>query len=159
MSYEELIEQYAAGPGILRAAVAGMRAEQFDARPISGKWSTREVICHVADFEPIYADRMKRVIAEDEPTLFGGDPNVFAARLAYAKRDVEEELLLIETVRRQMVRILRTLSPEQFRRCGIHSECGPLALETLLQRIASHIPHHVRFIDEKQAALSARNRD
>jgi len=90
MSYEELIEQYAAGPGILRAAVAGMRAEQFDARPISGKWSTREVICHVADFEPIYADRMKRVIAEDEPTLFGGDPNVFAARLAYAKRYVEE---------------------------------------------------------------------
>ncbi len=159
MSYEELIEQYAAGPGILRAAVAGMRAEQFDARPISGKWSTREVICHVADFEPIYADRMKRVIAEDEPTLFGGDPNVFAARLAYAERDVEEELLLIETVRQQMVRILRTLTPEQFERRGIHSECGSLALETLLQRIADHIPHHVRFIDQKRAALSARGRD
>jgi hypothetical protein len=155
MNHDESIEQYLAGPGILRQAVDGLTAAQLDARPVAGKWSTREVVCHLADFEPIYADRMKRVIAEQEPTLLGGDPNLFAARLAYASRDVEEELRLIEVVRRQMGRILRTLAPEQFQRRGIHSESGPLALETLLRRITGHIPHHVRFIAEKRAALGA----
>ncbi|MCY2987525.1 MAG: DinB family protein [Planctomycetota bacterium] len=75
MDYAQLIDDYLAGPKKLRAAVAGMNAEQLDARPIPGKWSTKQVICHIADFEPVYLDRMKRVIAENEPTLFSGDPN------------------------------------------------------------------------------------
>ena len=58
---------------MLREAVAGMSQEQLIARPIPGKWSTLEVICHLADFEIVYADRIKRVIAENEPILFGGD--------------------------------------------------------------------------------------
>ena len=53
--------------------------EQLVARPIPGKWSTLEVICHLADFEIVYTDRIKRVIAENEPTMFAGDPDQFAA--------------------------------------------------------------------------------
>lgn len=153
MNFGAMIDEYLAGPQTLRDAVAGMSEEELDATPIAGQWSTRQVICHLADFEPIYADRMKRVVAEDRPTFFGGDPDRFAARLAYARRDVENELLLIESVRRQMAAILRTLAPEDFQREGIHSEDGPVSLQTLLQRIIGHLPHHVRFIREKRAAL------
>ena len=150
----DLIEDYLAGPQLLRQAVAGMSPEQFVARPIPGKWSTLEVVCHLADFEIVYADRIKRVIAENEPTLFGGDPDVFAARLAYHQRNPEDELLLIELIRKQVAQILRTLKPEDFQRRGIHSESGPLTLETLVKRITGHIPHHVRFIEEKRKALA-----
>lgn len=153
MDILELIETYAAGPQKLRAAVAGMTDEQLRARPVAGKWSTLEVICHIADFEPVYADRMKRVIAEDQPTMFGGDPDVFAARLAYDRRSIDEELNLIDAVRRHVTTILRTLSPEQFQRTGNHSIDGPITLAELLRRIASHVPHHVKFIEEKKAAL------
>ncbi|NLF73197.1 MAG: DinB family protein [Candidatus Anammoximicrobium sp.] len=149
-----LIDDYLSGPQLLRQAVAGMSREQLLARPIPGKWSTLEVICHLADFEIVGADRIKRVIAENEPTLLGGDENVFAARLAYHERDADEELLLIETVRKQVARILRTLKPEDFQRRGIHSEAGPLTLEGFVQRSIKHIPHHVRFIDEKRKALA-----
>ena len=149
-----LIDDYLAGPQLLRQAVAGMSREQLLARPIPGKWSTLEVICHLADFEIVGADRIKRVIAENEPTLFGGDENLFAARLAYHERDAAEELLLIETIRKQVARILRTLKPEDFHRRGIHSEAGPLTLEGFVQRSTGHIPHHVRFIEEKRKALA-----
>lgn len=150
------IDDYASGPQLLRKALAGMTREQLVARPIPGKWSTLEVICHLADFEIVFADRIKRVIAENEPTLFGGDEKLFAAHLAYHQRDAAEELLLIETIRSQMARILRTLQPEDFQRRGIHSESGPLTLETLVQRITGHIPHHVRFIEEKRKAMAQR---
>ena len=148
-----LVDNYLDGPQLLRKAVAGIPREQLLARPIPGKWSTLEVICHLADFEIVFADRIKRVVAENEPTLFGGDPDAFAARLAYHQRNAEEELQLIELIRRQAARILRALKPEEFQRRGIHSESGPLTLETLLQRITGHIPHHVRFIEEKKKAL------
>lgn len=149
----KLIEEYAVGPRLLRNAVAGMTPDQFRRKPIPGMWSTIEVVCYIADFEPIYADRMKRVIAENEPTMFGGDPDVFAARLAYVDRDMEEELQIIESTRKQMARILRTLKPDDFQRRGIHSADGPLTLETLLNRITGHIPHHVRYIGEKREAM------
>ena len=63
-----LIEQYLAGPSELRAAVKGMTREQLVARPVAGKMSTLEVVCHLVDFDPVYAQRMKCVIAEDSPT-------------------------------------------------------------------------------------------
>ena len=153
MDHATLIEEYLAGPGKLRNAISGMTAEQIDAAPVPGKWSTRQVICHLADFEPIYADRIKRALAEDHPTIFGGDPDTFAARLAYDQRDVEEELQMIESVRKHMARILRTLSADDFRCTANHSEAGPLTVEQLLKNITNHIPHHIEFIRQKRAAL------
>ena len=154
MAHESLIDAYAAGPVLLREAVDGMTAEQLDARPIAGKMSTREVVCHIADFEPVYADRMKRVIAEDQPPLRGGDPDVWAKALAYDVRDLEEELNLIESVRKQTARILRSLPDDAWSRVGIHSEAGPLSLEELLRRITEHMPHHIKFIEEKRRAIN-----
>ena len=154
MNFDTLIERYLAGPSLLRRAIAGMTKEQLLARPFPGKWSTHEVVCHLADYEPIYADRMKRVIALEEPELLKGDPQLFAARLAYDHRDMEEELAIIEWTRKQMVRILRMLTPVDFQRRGWHSRDGALTLEVLLQRITDHIPHHIRFIEEKRRAMA-----
>jgi hypothetical protein len=153
MNISTLIDQYRTGPAQLRKAVAGMSREQLAARPVAGKWSTLEVVCHLADFEPIYADRMKRVIAEENPLFMSGDPDVFQAALAYGSREIDEELKLIEVVRSQMARILKTLPESAFARTGRHSTDGPLSLATVLERITIHIPHHVPFIEEKRKAL------
>jgi uncharacterized damage-inducible protein DinB len=148
-----LTEAYLAGPATLRRAVAGLTPEQLRARPVPGKWSTLEVVCHLADFDPILADRIKRVIALDNPPLSGADENRFAATLAYHDRDLEEELTLIERTRSQLARILRTLPDEALARIGTHNERGPLTLERLLTVATNHIPHHVAFIAEKRRAL------
>src|SRR6266567_9370441 len=100
-----MIDNYLAGVNVLRQAVAGMTREQLIARPIAGKWSTLEVVCHLADFDPILADRMKRVLAEDRPQLLGADEKRFAAALAYYDRDLEEELAILAHTRSQMARI------------------------------------------------------
>jgi hypothetical protein len=153
MNYRKIIEDYLAGPAVLRKAVAGMTREQLLARPVPGKWSTLEVVCHLADFEIVVADRIKRIIAENEPTMFNGDPDLFAARLAYHNRDLQEELALIDQIRKQIARILSTLSEADFQRCGKHSEYGRMTLETLLERFVTHIQRHVGFIEEKRKAL------
>jgi hypothetical protein len=78
---------------------------------------------------------------------------LFAARLAYAERDVDEEVALIELIRKQMGRILRTLKADDFARNGRHSCDGALTLENLQERVTAHIPHHVQFIQEKRRAM------
>jgi hypothetical protein len=153
MKYEQLINEYAAGPQLLREAVKTMSREQILARPVAGKWSTLEVVCHVADFEIVGADRIKRVIAENKPTLPDGDENLFATRLAYHSRELDEELQVIGSIRAQVARILRTLKEEDFARIGNHSAAGPLTLLQLVERGTNHIRHHVKFVEEKRKAL------
>src|SRR5437763_13524503 len=115
-----LIEQYLQGPQQLRQAVAGITGEQLLARPVAGKWSTLEVVAHLADFDPILADRVKRILALDNPPLTGADENRFAAALAYHDRDLEEELAIIERTRSQLARILRKQSDAVLQRTGVH---------------------------------------
>lgn len=85
--------------------------------------------------------------------IYGGNPDAPVARLAYDNRVIEEELDLIELVRRQMARILRALKPEDFQRRGIHDKRGPMTLATVLERLTGHIPHHVELIEEKKKAM------
>jgi hypothetical protein len=146
-------DAYLNGVSTLRSAVAGMTREQLIARPVAGKWSTMEVVCHISDFEPVYADRMKRVIAFDRPQLLGADEKGFAATLAYQDRDIEEELAIVETTRRQMARILKKLPESGAERVGVHNERGPMTLLQLVTSITGHIPPHVAFIVVKRKAL------
>jgi uncharacterized damage-inducible protein DinB len=153
MTLHEQADTYLAGAEALRESVAGMTREQLLARPVPGKWSTLEVVCHIADFEPILADRMKRVIAMDRPQLLAADEARFAATLVYHDRDLAEELAIIETTRRQLARILKALPESAAERVGLHSEKGPKTLAELLTTATNHIPHHVPFIAEKRKAL------
>jgi hypothetical protein len=153
VKYDQLVNDYAAGPQLLRESVKGMTREQLEARPVAGKWSTLEVVCHVADFEIVTADRIKRVIAEERPTLPDGDENLFAKGLVYHDRELQDELQVIGSIRAQVSRILRTLTEADFDRIGNHTAAGPLTLAQLVERGANHIKHHVKFVEEKRKAL------
>lgn len=144
-----LIETYSCGTKLLRDAVHSATEVEWDTVPVEGMWSIRQVVCHLADGEIVYADRMKRVIAEDNPTLFEADPNVLVPALFCLQRPWHTELNAIEAMRAHMLPILRSCSSEDFQRTGVHSIDGPMTLETLLERITGHIPHHITFIEEK----------
>src|SRR5262245_29477204 len=153
MKYSKLIDDFGASAKLLRDAVNGMNREQVIARPVAGKWSTLEVVCHLSDFEIVYADRIKRIIAEERPTLPDGDEKLFAARLSYHSRELEEELAVFGSIRSSTARILRTVKVEDFGRVGVHSAAGPLTLLQFVERATEHVRHHVKFIEEKRKAL------
>ena len=152
-SFEELIAAYEAGIESIRKAVSGMNRQQLTARPVAGTWSTLECVAHIADFEPVLAERMKRIISHERPLLLVADENLFLKTLGYDARDVQEELGVIETTRKQMVRILKGLPKDAASRIGIHSYKGQVTLEAVLASAVNHIPHHVKFIEEKRKAL------
>ena len=148
-----LIEAYSCGSKLLRDAVISTPEFGWDATPVEGKWSIRQVVCHLADSEIVYADRMKRVIAEENPTFYEADPDVLLPALHCSQRSWETELNLIDAVRTHMLPILHSCNSEDFQRNGVHSLDGPMNLGTLLERITGHIPHHIAFIEEKLEAM------
>jgi DinB superfamily len=148
-----LIEGYLEGSAKLRRAVSELSFEQLVARPVPGRWSTMEVVCHLVDSEQAWCHRMKRVIAEEKPLLIGYDETRFTTALAYHDRDLEQELSLLEGMRQQMARILQTVPEAAWSYSGVHSERGLITLEEMLRAETEHIPHHLSFIMEKRKAL------
>lgn len=154
----ELIDVYESAIGDLRATVAGLTPEQLRLRPIPGKWSTLEVVCHISDCEQFFADRIKRTIAMDRPLLLGADGFRYPEPLKYHDRDLNEELELIAITRRQMARILRLVSLDAWERTAVHSETGLVTVRQLLLHAINHLQHHQRFIAEKRSALNSKEK-
>ena len=152
-SPSELIDAFLGSVSRLRRVVADLSPEQLRARPVPGKWSTLEVVCHLVDSDQAWCHRMKRVIAEERPLLIGYDESRFTATLPYHEADVEEELALMEGMRRQMARTLRAQPESTWSRAGIHSERGLITLTEMLEAEVEHVPHHITQILEKRKAM------
>src|SRR5271155_501317 len=123
-TFSQQIDAYLAGPAQLRRVVGDLSPQQLAARPVPGKWSTLEVVCHLVDSEQAWCHRMKRVIAEEKPLLIGYDESRFTAMLHYHDHDLKTELTLMEGMRVQMALVLRTLPESAWARTGVHSERG-----------------------------------
>jgi uncharacterized damage-inducible protein DinB len=147
------IERYAAGGPLLVYAAAGLTPEQETARPGPGLWSIAELVAHLLDADFVYAERMKRVLAEDRPTLLAFDENAWIDRLGAQTMPVEEAINLFAAHRQWMTRILRRCSEADFARVGVHSEDGPQSLAEIVVRIAHHVDHHLKFLYAKRANL------
>jgi DinB superfamily len=149
----ELIDAYERGIEDLRTAVAGMAPEQVVSRPIPGKWSTLEVVAHLAGTEIYYTDRIERTIAVERPLLIGVDERPYPSRLNYQGLDLAEQLDLFTALRRHVTRILRLQPPEAWQRVGVHSETGIVTLRQLVFQAVRHVRHHLPFIAEKRATM------
>ncbi len=149
----KLIEEYEKGGDDLRMAVRGLQREDLLAFPVPGTWSIQQIVIHLLDAELVIADRMKRVIAEDKPSLLAFDENRWVKNLCYEDQSVEDAVTIVELSRRNLARVLKKLPPDAFKRAGVHNERGPLTLEDLLSGAVSHLKHHIKFIVDKREKM------
>lgn len=150
---EELIDAYRDGARILREAVAGMDEDALRARPIEGRMSSLEVLCHIVDSDQFMCDRIKRTIATDKPLLMGVLSASYPEPLRYHERDMELDLTLLEVQRRQLAADLDRLDQEVWERKAVHSENGTQSLRDVFLHAVEHLEDHVLTIAAKRDAL------
>ena len=152
----ELMERYARGPALLRAAVDRLPAEARSWRPGPGRWSAHEVVGHCADSETIAATRIRFVVGIEGATLLGYDQDRFAELFGYADAPLELALRQVEQVRAWTGELLRRFPEEYWTREGTHTESGRYGAETWLVTYAEHLEVHARQIDRNLAAWRGR---
>lgn len=147
-----LIESYRAGYQAVQGALEGITPAELDARPQAGEFTAREVVHHLADSEMTSAIRLRRLIAEDEPTIQGYDENAFARRLYYAERPIEASLDALRAARATTATILDHLTDNEWARTGTHTESGPYSVESWLEIYAAHAHEHADQISRAREA-------
>ena len=149
---KRLIAQYRDGYAAIAAVLLKITPEELDHRPAPGRWSTREILHHLADSEMTAAVRLRLLLAEDRPTIQGYDQDQFARSLHY-DRPHETSLELFRWAREATAELLELLTPEEWLREGTHTEAGAYGVEAWLRTYAGHAHRHARQISEARSTV------
>src|SRR5580692_9078457 len=133
-------------PANLRAAVKGLSEEQLDTPYRPEGWTVRQVAHHVPDSHLNAYIRFKLALTEDEPAVKAYAEDRWALLGDTQATPVEVSLALLDSLHDRWVRLLRSLSPEDWKRTFHHPKLGPVSLEKNLALYAWHGRHHVAHI-------------
>jgi hypothetical protein len=153
----KIIDQYESGGETLKKAIAGLTKQDLLWIPPPdagiGLWSIQQIVVHLMDSDLISADRMKRIIAEENPLLLAYNENKFTASLFYDEQDAQNSIHILELNRRQFAIVLRKLPDSAYSRTGCHNERGLVTLAQVVQRTCEHLDYHIGFMHKKRAKL------
>lgn len=141
-------------PAKLRAAVKGLSDSQLDTPYRPDGWTVRQVVHHVPDSHLNAYVRFKLGLTEDDPTIKPYAEDRWAELSDTKATPIEVSLTLLDSLHDRWVRLLRSLTPEQWKRTFRHPEMGPMTLEKTLALYAWHGRHHVAHVTELRKRMS-----
>jgi hypothetical protein len=140
------------------ASTAGRLQELFDSlgtdragkSPAPGKWSAREILCHLADCEIVFAFRLRQTLAEPHHVIQPFDQDLWARN--YAAYDVPSALAAFTAVRNFNVLLIASLPADAFSKPVTHPERGSMTFQSIVETMGGHDLNHLGQI-EKIAAV------
>jgi uncharacterized damage-inducible protein DinB len=134
----------------LRELVDSLGEAGADRSPAPGKWSVREILCHLADCEIVFAYRLRQTLAEPHHVIQPFDQDLWAAN--YAAYDVQSALATFTAVRNFNVKLIASLPPDAFSKPVTHPERGSMTFQSIIETMGGHDVNHLGQI-EKIAAV------
>lgn len=139
-----LVEGLVAGPILVGSALNRFKAGDpfWDARPELDRFTPREIIAHLADWEPIFLERLNRMLAEDHPDLPGYDEGKIAEDREYARSEPLLSLERLHEGRSVLVSAVRAMPAEGWLRTAHRGGVGDVTVGELVAMIVGHDSYH-----------------
>ena len=137
----------AAAPAKLAKLLKGVSTAKARKRPAPEKWSTAEIVAHIADTELVGGYRIRAILGNPGGPIIGFDQDVWVKALHYDKRDLRKSYEQYRALREANLALLKTLTPEQWKQHGVHNERGPESVETIVRMFAGHDLNHFQQIE------------
>lgn len=130
------------------AVLRGISEERSLHRYAPGKWSIRDVVCHLSDAERLFTFRALWFARGFDSPLPSFDQNVAHAGAAADGRSWSSLVEEFGAVRGATLGFFRNLPEEAWQRRGIASG-NPFTVRALAYICAGHVAHHVRILKER----------
>jgi len=132
-------------PAIAERLVPAVPEANYDEKRDPERFSFREVVAHLADWEEINQERFRKTVEEPGCTVFGLDPDERAIEKGYASADPVAEVKRFAERRKETLAYLAARSEEDWAKISIHSERGR---QTLYELATSILGHDVGHLDQ-----------
>jgi uncharacterized damage-inducible protein DinB len=141
-TFETALKGLAATPRKLERLTSGLAARRAAAKPGAGKWSVKDIVCHLADCELVYGVRYRKILAEENVTLMPFDQDAWAKSL-YGRGSLKDSLAVFKALRAAHIRLLQSVPRADRAKAGMHPDYGVLTLEQIVVHLADHDKNHV----------------
>ena len=103
-----------------------------------------EQVCHIRDIEiEGYHVRLRRLLAEDHPSLVSIDSYQVAKERRYPDAPAAQVFAAFRGARAETVRMLEALDDSQWSRGGVFEGYGPVTVKGLVHFLCSHDQQHL----------------
>jgi len=143
-----LIGELLDGPVIIKSLIRQITGPKLDQPTEPGRFSPREVVAHLADWEPVFLERMQSAVGGSCPSVQVYDEADWAIEHGYGKSDVLAQADLFRDRRQDTIDFLKTLTPEQWKLTFNHPERGELSIEDQGNMLLGHDLYHIRQLME-----------
>lgn len=134
-------------PAQLKAAIAGLSAEQLDTPYRLGGWTVRQVVHHIADAGINCFSRFKLALTESNPTIKPFDEERWATTSDSMAAHPEVSLLIVDGIYARWTLLLHSMERSDFEKQFYHPASGnQMKLSYFLGFVAWHGRHHVAHI-------------
>jgi hypothetical protein len=138
-------EVIAETPAQLSALAATLGPEGLKNCPAPGKWTAREILCHLADTEVAFAFRLRQALAERHHIIQPFDQDRWAE--GYANYSAEAALEVFSALRRWNIVLIESTAAEAFSKPVSHPERGQMTFQTIVDTMAGHDLNHRRQLE------------
>lgn len=149
----ELLNIYRSTPVVLRAL---LRTVPDATTRVTGDgeeaWSIVEIICHLRDAEATVLERVRLMLAQDNPFLAAYDQAALAEQAGYREQSLQDALAGFIRLREEQIGLLEALDESQWARSGMHEEAGETSVESLTLHMAAHDVVHLAQISRRMLA-------
>ena len=131
----------------LERLIKGVPTGKLRKRPAADKWSVGEIVAHLGDAEIVIGFRMRLVLGAPGTPIVAYDQDSWRASGRYEKRDPRKSVELFRAVREANLALLKSLTSEQWKQYGMHSERGQETIEQIVRMTAGHDVNHLQQIE------------
>jgi uncharacterized damage-inducible protein DinB len=136
-------------PVIIERLMKKLPPSALDDRPDPERFTVREVLCHLAEWEPFFLERLKGAVTVDNFQITAYDEGQLALDHDYAHQDPDAALGRYLAGREAYSSYVETLAPEALDRHAYHPEQGVLTAGDLISMVVGHDVYHIEQISAR----------
>lgn len=137
-----------AGPKAIRVLMRELHPSKLDQPTHEGRFTPREIIAHLADWEPILLTRMQQTKNQPGSTIVAYDEGELAIEHKYSEKDWNTEANRYIALRTETKKWLETLTPGDWKLSATHTERGPMTLEDQANLLLGHDLYHIEQLSD-----------
>ena len=138
-------EVIAATPGRLDGLFHKLGSKGAEQSLAPGKWSARQILCHLADCELVFGFRLRQALAEDHHVIQPFDQDKWARN--YGTLETREALAVFSSVRNWNLALIRKATPQMLSKTLTHPERGEMTFQIVVETMAGHDLNHLKQLE------------
>ena len=129
------------------------RTRRVRTRPSPAQWSALEYGCHVRDVFRLFDERLRLMLAEDDPQFANWDQDATALAERYDEQDPVTVAREIEEAGETLAARFDTVTGEQWQRTGTRSDGAHFSIDSFSRYLLHDPVHHVYDVEAGYAII------